>query len=257
LHGELAGSGTRPIFNPLNVLDFDYEELPATDAIRLQYYTGAVSKFEITYKPAKKNKDQIFSGLWSINKWDFDFNFIAGMRFKRWLAGLSWSGDILDAGFRGEILASEKVNQSENPVQSTQIDNSIYSFNHTIISGSLSGDYTFENSFYIHTEILFNNNGETKNTFLYQQEASSLGMLSAARWSIYQEFAYDITPLARGTIFTIFNPSDHSLIVVPSVSYSVITNFDLLVNAFFFDGSKLTEFGEYGTTIYLRLKYSF
>ena len=32
------------IFNPLDVLDFDYEERPATDAIRLQYYTGAVTK---------------------------------------------------------------------------------------------------------------------------------------------------------------------------------------------------------------------
>ena len=56
------------IFNPLNVLDFDYEELPSTDAIRLQYYTGAVSKFEIAYKPAKENRNQILAGLWSINK---------------------------------------------------------------------------------------------------------------------------------------------------------------------------------------------
>jgi hypothetical protein len=245
------------IFNPLNVLDFDYEELPATDAIRLQYYTGAVSKFEIAYKPAKKNKDQIIAGLWSINKWNYDFNFIAGMRFKRWLAGFSWAGDILDAGFRGEILVSEKVNSSENPNELIPLENSIYDFDHTVISASLSGDYTFENSFYIHTEILFNNSGKIKNTFLYQQEASSLGMLSAARWSLYQEFAYDISPLIRGTIFGIFNPSDNSFIIVPSVSYSIITNLDLFVNAFFFDGNSLTEFGEYGTTIYLRLKYSF
>ncbi len=239
------------IFNPLNVLDFDYEELPATDAIRLQYYTGAVSKFEIAYKPAKKNSDQIFAGLWSINKWDYDFNIIAGMRFKRWLAGFSWAGDILDAGFRGEILVSEKTNQSG------QINNSLNTFDQSIVSASFSGDYTFENSFYIHTEVLFNNNGKTKNTFLYQQEASSLGMLSAARWSLYQEFAYDISPLIRGTIFGIFNPSDHSFIIVPSVSYSLITNLDLFLNAFFFDGKSLTEFGEYGTAIYLRLKYSF
>ena len=245
------------LFNPLNVLDFDYEELPATDAIRLQYYTGAVSKLEITYKPAKKNRDQILAGLWSINKWDYDFNFIAGMRFKRWLAGFSWAGDILDAGFRGEILVSDKASQSDNPNQLIPLDNSIYNFDQSIVSASLSGDYTFENSFYIHTEILFNNNGKTDNTFLYQQEASSLGMLSAARWSLYQEFAYDITPLIRGTIFAIFNPSDHSFIVVPSVSYSVITNLDLFANVFFFEGDSLTEFGEYGTAAYIRLKYSF
>ncbi len=245
------------IFNPLNVLDFDYEELPATDAVRLQYYTGAVSKIEMAYKPAKENRNQIFAGLWSINKWDYDFNFIAGMRFRRWLAGFSWAGDILDAGFRGEFLLSEKTNPSDNPNQLIPYNNSVYNFNHTIISASLSCDYTFENSFYIHSEILFNNNGKTKNTFLYQQDASSLGMLSAARWSVYQEFAYDITPLIRGTIFGIFNPSDYSFVVVSSVSYSVITNLDLFVNAFFFEGDSLTEFGEYGTAAYIRLKYSF
>ena len=98
------------LFNPLNVLDFDYEERPATDAIRLQYYTGAVSKVDLTYKPAKELENQILAGLVSFNNWNYDFNLIAGMRFKRWLVGLSWVGDILDAGFRGEVLVSQTPN---------------------------------------------------------------------------------------------------------------------------------------------------
>ncbi len=100
------------IFNPLDVLDFDYEERPATDAIRLQYYTGAVTKLDIAYKPAKDPENQILAGLWSINNWNYDFNFIAGMRFKRWLAGFSWTGDILNAGFRGELLVSQAPNNT-------------------------------------------------------------------------------------------------------------------------------------------------
>jgi hypothetical protein len=244
------------IFNPLSVLDFDYEELPATDAVRLQYYTGAVSKIEIAYQPAKDSRNQIIAGLWNINKWNYDFNFIAGVRFNRWLAGLSWAGDILDAGFRGEILVNQKIKLSDNS-NLISLQNSIYNFNKTIVNFSLSGDYTFPNSFYIHTEVLFNNNGKKENTFLFQQEANSLGMLSAARWSLYQEFAYNISPLVRGIIFTIFNPDDNSFVAVPSVSWSAITNFDLSLNAFFFGGSPLTEFGEYGTAIYFRLKYSF
>jgi hypothetical protein len=82
-------------------------------------------------------------------------------------------------------------------------------------------------------------------------------MLTAARWSLYQEFAYDITPLMRGTLFGIFNPDDKSYIIVPSISYSVLTNLDLLAIAFFFNGDPVTEFGEYGTTLYVRFKYSF
>jgi len=246
------------IFNPLDILDFDYEERPATDAVRLQYYTGAVTKLDIAYKPAKDAEDQILAGLWSINNWNYDFNFIAGMRYKRWLAGASWVGDILNAGFRGEVLVSQAPNETDtNSIYIALGESSLSSFDKPMISVSLSGDYTFPNTFYIHTEILYNNNGKTANTFLFLSEASQLGMLSAARWSFYQEFAYDITPLLRGTLFGIFNPDDKSFVVIPSLNYSVITNLNVFLIGMFFNGDQLTEFGEYGTTLYVRFKYSF
>ncbi len=246
------------LFNPLDILDFDYEERPAADAIRLQYYTGAVTKLDIAYKPAQNIEDQILAGLWSINNWNYDFNFIAGMKYKRWLAGFSWAGDVLDAGFRGEVLISEAPNKPDtNSVNLALNEPSLSSTNHPIISISLSGDYTFPNTFYIHTEVLYNNNGKTLNTFLFLQEAASLGMLTAAKWSVYQELAYDLTPLLRGTIFGIFNPDDKSFVIIPSLSYSVITNLDAFLLGMFFSGADLSEFGEYGTTIYIRFKYSF
>ena len=246
------------LFNPLDILDFDYEERPATDAVRLQYYTGAVTKLDIAYKPAKDAENQILAGLWSINNWNYDFNFIAGMRFKRWLAGASWAGDILSAGFRGEVLVSEAPNKPDtNSIYIALGESSLSSFEDPMISISLSGDYTFPNTFYIHTEILYNNNGKSVNTFLFLNEAYKLGMLTAARLSIYQEFAYDITPLLRGTLFGIFNPDDKSFVVIPSLNYSFITNIDIYLIGMFFNGDPLTEFGEYGTTLYFRFKYSF
>ena len=126
-----------------------------------------------------------------------------------------------------------------------------------MVAVALSGDYTFTNTFYIHTEVLFNNNGKTSNTFLFLPEAYSLGMLTPARWSIYQEFAYEITPLMRGSLFGIFNPNDGSYAIVPSVTYSLFTNLDLLFIAQVFEGDKLTEFGEYGSSFFFRIKYSF
>ena len=244
------------LFNPLNVLDFDYEERPATDAIRVQYYTGPVTKIEVSYKPANDPYNQILAGLFSLNKWDYDFNFIGGMKYKRWLAGFSWAGDILGAGFRGELLVSQKPDSAETVVYRTPLQ-TISLDDKTMTSFALSGDYTFPNTFYIHTELLYNNIGVTKNTLLYQPAAGSLGLLTAARWSIYQEFSYDITPLLRGSIFGIYNPNDYSYVIVPSLSYSVITNLDLYLISFFFEGNPLTEYGDYGTTYYVRLKYSF
>ncbi|MCK7521517.1 MAG: hypothetical protein MZV64_29475 [Ignavibacteriales bacterium] len=132
-----------------------------------------------------------------------------------------------------------------------------HSWDRPLVSIALSGDYTLPNTFYIHTEILYNNNGKTSNTLLFQEEALLLGMLSAARWSAYQEFAYDITPLLRSTIYGIFNPDDKSFVVVPSLSYSIITNLDLYLICLFFDGEPLTQYGEYGTSFYARIKYSF
>ena len=61
----------------------------------------------------------------------------------------------------------------------------------------------------------------------------------------------------RGTIFGLFNPDDKSFVIVPSVSYSVVTNLDLLLLGMFFDGNPITEFGDYGSTLFIRLKYSF
>lgn len=239
------------IFNPLSVLDFDYEERPVVDAARIQYYTGAVSKVEFAFAPAKKKEDIIAAGLLSVNIWDYDINFIGGIKNERWLAGAGWVGDIEGAGFRGELLVT-KGKETTVPFSTKTFgsDDVIYSF-------VLSGDYTFPNSFYIHTEVLHNSIGVEKETSLYQQEALNLGLLTAAKWSLYQEFAYDFHPLVRGTVFGLFNPVDKSYVIVPSATYSVITNLDLLLLGMFFDGNPLTEFGDYGSTLFIRLKYSF
>jgi hypothetical protein len=246
------------IFNPLQVLDFDYEERPATDAIRVQYYTGAVTKVDVAYRPAKDPYDQILAGLVSLNKWNYDFNFIGGMKYKRWLAGFSWAGDIYGAGFRGEVLVSQSPDSTDdNLAYYNYFFPNLLESNEPIISLALSADYTFPNTFYIHTELLYNNIGVTANTLLYQPAATSVGLLTPARWNLYQEFSYDITPLLRGSIFGIYNPNDKSYVIVPSLGYSIIANLDLYLISFFFEGEPLTEFGDYGITYYARLKFSF
>ena len=247
------------IFNPRSVLDFDHEELPGADALRLQYYTGAVSKVELALAPAREKENSSYALMFSQNAFDYDFNFMAGFRKERWIVGTAWSGDILDAGFRGEITYTQNPKRIEtyDPVYSQFNESSISSKQKNVLNFVLSGDYTFPNSFYIHTELLYNSNGKTKNIGLFNQESYQLGMLSASRWSVYLEFSYDITPLMRGSIFAIVNPNDKSYVLVPSVSYSIITNLDLYLIGLFFNGNDLTEFGDFGHYFYARLKYSF
>jgi hypothetical protein len=68
------------LFNPKSVLDFDYEEKPGADAVRMQYYTGAVSKMEVTVQPEKRSDESIVAGLYSVNVLEYDFFALAGSR---------------------------------------------------------------------------------------------------------------------------------------------------------------------------------
>lgn len=235
------------LFNPKSVLDFDYEEKPGSDALRLQYYTGAVSRVELAFKPGNTTKQSTVAGLYATNLFNYDFYGLAGVRNNRWLVGGAWAGSVIDGGFRGEVLVS----------QGPGVSGGAFATDHPVVAMVLSGDYTFPNTFYIHTEVLYNSNGKTDNAGFYQQEAQDLGMLSPSRWSLYQEFAYDITPLTRATIYVIYNPLDHSRIVVPMVSHSLTTNLDLLVIGQFASGREGGEFADYGKSLTLRLKYSF
>jgi len=247
------------LFNPQSVLDYDYEEKPGTDAIRVQYYTGAISKAELSVKPGKGKDRATAAGLYYVNLSGYDFYGIAGIRNNRWVAGGAWAGSVFDGGFRGELLVSQSPNRDASRKHSISPlpPDSFFASESTVASFVLSGDYTFSNTFYIHTELLYNSNGKKENAGLFQQEAIDAGMLSPARWSIYQEFAYDITPLTRATVFGIYNPYDHSSIIVPMFSRSLSTNLDLLLIGFLPSGEQNSEFGIYGKSINLRLKYSF
>src|SRR5512138_1423220 len=80
------------IFNPLSVLDFDYEERPAVDAVRVQWYTGAVSKLEGAVKAGRSSDDVIAAGMWSFTLREFDVRACAGARGGKPFVGGGWAG---------------------------------------------------------------------------------------------------------------------------------------------------------------------
>jgi len=247
------------LFNPKSVLDFDYEEKPGADALRVQYYTGAVSKVEVAVAPGRTRDRSTIAGFYSTNAFGYDFFAVAGIRKNHWVMGGAWAGSVWDGGFRGEFLLSQA--QNGNIAQDDAVlgdsGGSAFATDNPVASIVLSADYTFANSFYIHTECLFNSNGKSEKAGEFWKQAQDSGMLSPSRWSYYQEFAYDITPLTRATIYGIFNPVDHSSIIIPMVTQSLTANLDLLVIGQFASGDRYSEYGEYGKSITLRLKYSF
>lgn len=247
------------VFNTMSILDFDYEERAGVDAFRVQYYTGPSSKVELAVKPSEDEYKKTWAGLGSIHLGTYDLFLIAAEKNQRQLMGGAWTGYVGDAGFRGEFKRSEAPNQgkpSANPV-APGYGESLYESDEEVDCLVLAVDYTFANSFYTHTELLYNSNGKTKYAGAFALQAAEADMLSPARLSFFQEFAYDLTPLLRVSVFGIKNADDGSWLASPTLTWSAITNLDLTLTAFISSDDPLTEWGNQGNSVIGRIKFSF
>ncbi|MEX2088954.1 MAG: hypothetical protein WEB62_04245 [Bacteroidota bacterium] len=239
------------LFNPYSILDFDYAERPGSDAVRMQYFLGPLSKIDAAFKPGRTSSRSTAFLSWTGNAFDYDVHVVTGLRGKAWMGGGAWAGDIGGGGFRGEILISERP-ETEAPFP-------IYpdAAAGGMVSCAVSGDYTFPNSLYLHVEVLYNTEGVTTDAAAFRDAAAALGLLSPARWSLFGELSYSLTPLVRASLFAIQNPSDASRVVVPSVTWSALESIDLTLIGLLFDGVPSTEFGGYGASMYARVAWAF
>jgi hypothetical protein len=237
------------LFNPLSILDFDYEERPGADAIRAQYFMNEVSKFEIAFKPGGTVSRRVIAGKVLVNSWEYDLHLIGGMTGVEPFWGFAWAGDIAGAGFRGEMISRKIGSETANFFPSLR--------DAWTTTAVLSIDYTFTNNTYLHTEALFNNRGTAKNSADFVPLSRALGLFTPARWSLFQEISFDLHPLVRLSGFIIYNPNDRSSATVPSATWSVVENFDLSIFGIIFSGRPTTEYGGYGETFLVRGKYSF
>lgn len=233
------------IFNSYSYLNFDYEENPGSDAIRGQYYFNYSSSIEYVYKI--NNREQVTSSLmYRFNEWGYDFQAFAGMIAEDYVFGGGWSGNILSSNVSGELTYfRDKENFSDTTGQ---------------LVASIGWTYTFASDFYVHGEFLFNSIGTTGkaggvSNFLSDEYNAK--NLSPAKYSLFGQIAYQVNPLVRIDLSSILNPSDNSFYIGPFVSFSVSQTIDMLLGGQFFFGDTGTEWGDFGESYFLRLKWSF
>ncbi len=234
------------VFNAYSYFDFDYEERPGTDALKLQYYTGFTSYGELVYQIGDSVQDMSFAGLYKLNQWNYDIQFLGGYVKNDWVLGMGWSGDIQGGAFRGEITY-------------------FYSNNNTIrnrhqVVGSISGDYTFKNQLYAQLSIIYNSLGNTENIRFdegFLLRGTSAKNLTPARTELFGQLSYPVTPLLNANFAGIVNPYDGSLFFGPGLTYSLHNNLELLLFAQFFQGKEGTQYGDIGQLLYWRLRWSF
>jgi hypothetical protein len=234
------------IFNTFDYFDFDYVERPGCDAVHLQYYTGPASSVEVAIK-IDSNDELTLAGMYRFNKWNYDFQFLGGYMTGDYVLGAGWSGDIRGAGFNGEM---SYFHPEEN-------------FGDTcgVFVGSLGINYTFKNSLMLQFAGLYTSNGTTGPAgmgagFFVAREISPKSF-TLAKYSLFGNISYPVTPLLTASLASIFNPGDKSVYFGPTFDISLSSNISFLLTAQMFYGDSGTEFGDYGTLAYGRLKWNF
>ncbi len=231
------------VFNAFSFTDFDYEERPGADALRVKYYTGFASSLEIASRAADSFSESTVAALWKFNTWAYDFQVLFGYVADELAFGGGWAGNLGDAGFKGELTYFNSLSTSDDEA----------------FAATVGLDYSFSNSLYVSLGYLYNTEGGTNESvnelFTFQLSARNL---YPYRHALFLQGTYPISPLLNGGMAFIYSPVEvHALFVNPTITNSLKQNWDIdFVGQLVFnqDGSSYESPVQ---AFFLRLKWSF
>lgn len=233
------------IFNAFNYFDFDYEERPGTDAIRIQYNTNKHSSLELAYKFSDKEKEQVGAVMYKTNFRKYDWQSFAGIYFEDIVLGTGWAGSIKNTGFKGELSYF-------HPYKNMMDTNGI-------LSASVSLDRSFKNDYFATVSYLYNSEGKGLQSGINELTGMTLSAkkLMPFEHSFFAQLSKSFSPLVNGSIAGIFSPEKNTLIVLPSLAVSISDDWDvaLIGQSFFADVNNV--YHTLGNGIYLRLRWSY
>jgi hypothetical protein len=234
------------IFNAYSFFDFDYEEKPGSDALRLMYYPSYTSTAELAVK-VNKADEVTAAGYYRFNQWGYDFQLLGGvLNDDEYVAGMGWSGNIKGAGFSGEMTY---IRPDRNFRDTTGL-----------LLASASFSYMFDNSLYLQMEGYYN--GNYKNMDLgsftsYYYRPLTVKTLSFSEYSWFAQASYPIHPLLDGTLALMYYPDINGWFINPSLRYSLTDNLQLSAFAQLFEGKFTGGAQEKINFLFFRFKWSF
>lgn len=234
------------LFNAYNLLNFDYEERPGNDAVRVIHYFGNFSSLEVAAKPGTNANQDIIAGLYKFNFKGYDIQFLGGLYNKDLAIGAGWAGNIKNAGFKGEISWFQPRPGFQDSINAS-------------MEVSVTADYSFKNGLYINFSALYNNHG-SENTFnlaVLKETTLSADNLLPFRYSFLAQAQKPFTPIFSGNFGLLYAPGINAFIFLPTLSYNLSNTWDLdLIGQSFF-ATINSKFQTAGNAIYLRLRWSF
>lgn len=239
------------IFNSYSFFDFDYPEKPGSDALRIQYYTGAASSVDIAAAVDSSKKISV-GGIYRFNIASYDFQVLGGIISEQdYVIGSGWEGAIKNISLRGEF---SYLHPKENFADTSGL-----------FIADVSTDYTFRNSLSLRFEFLYNQqptSGGISSFEEYYYRPLSVKNLSFTEYNLFGSITYPITPLLNLTLSGMYYPKISGYFIGPSFSYSLSDNADFSLVTQTFGGklqNRLTGNSEFKsiTFAFLRFKYNF
>ncbi|MFH1296439.1 MAG: hypothetical protein ABIJ04_04095 [Bacteroidota bacterium] len=213
------------IFNTYSFYDFDYPERNGSDAIRVQFYPSYTSSLEAAVKWNNQGRITV-AALYRFNLWQYDIQFMGGLVDDQdYVIGTGWSGNISQAGFRGEVSYYYPKNLSNDTSG--------------VLLATMGLDYSFANSLYLIFQVYYNQLPpafQPENLLSIYQAPPSPKTLSFAEWNIFMQGSYPITPLFDVNLAAIYYPDRNGFFIGPNINYSIRQNVDLSFFLQYFNG---------------------
>ena len=232
-------SNPNDLFNNFSFFDFDYEERPGSDALRVQYFPGDMSRVEFAFSPAEKTKESVAAMLFGFNRSGYDFQFIAGYYKHRAALGAGWAGHIRGTGFKGEATLF-KYYDVPDPV--------------TLVA-SIGFDHMFGNGIYAFAELLYNGGHTSSTNLLLINEPMRADNIFISKYAVTTSLMYPISPVLATSLATVVMPDIDAFYVMPSLQWSVVRNLDAGLVAQLFRFAE--DPGVTSINGYLQVKWSF
>jgi hypothetical protein len=231
------------IFNTYSYFDVDYEERPGSDALRLQYYTSYSSSAELVVK-ADNDNDITAAGLYRLNKWGYDFQFLAGYYDDTDIVlGTGWSGQLGSLSFRGEASLF-------HPVEDFPVKNGVL-----VLTSSL--EKIFSDNSLAQLQVMYCNRPvKTGNFGLFYNSDISARDMAFSEFTGFGQFTWAVTPLVSLGTGVMWMPDIKGYFAGPSLSYSIAENIDFSFIWQYFN-SEISGPRQDINLCFLKLKYSF
>lgn len=232
------------VFNAFSFTDFDYEERPGSDALRVRYFSGAASSVELAVKAFKNREDAVAALLWKFNALQFDWQLLGGYVREDLVLGTGWAGNIGNAGLKGEASYFAPLRKEGQEA----------------FALTVAGDYSFRNSLYVQAGYLYNSlgavRGDIQGLFGFRLSAKNLYPF---RHALFVQANKPITPLLYGGLSLIYSPVEsRAFFINPLLTLSMAPNWDLdLVGQVVANRSADQRFSSPVQAVFLRTKFSF